>query len=292
MVGHRKTATAIKMSRFNIARNLLKETINNWQACIPSQAAAALAYRGIFAVTPILLIAMAEVSIVFGRQAARKEVSLLFENVMGDQVAQLIEASIASIAQQTSTGRPLTSIIGLGVLLYAATNLFKALKIALNTIWGAPPWPRSGLFTEIRNRLVGLTIVLVVGLFFLLLFIINTAFSLLDTYLAFDYFFTVIQLAASFGALTLIIAVLFKYVPDVNLAWKEIWLGAGVTALLLVVGMWGISLYLTYSNLISAFGAAEAVIVVLIWIYYSAQVFLFGAGFTKAYIAKFGAGEA
>lgn len=234
---------------------------------------------------------MLVVGAVFGQHAAENQISFMLEKTIGQKAAEYIEGNIVSAAERTSSNPTLFSLISLGILLYAATNLFKELKLALDAIWGIPPLAQRGVFVEIKTRLVSLMVVFVIGFFFLSLMVINVVFSAIDAFIAVGDNFHIIQLTGlvvSFGALTFLIAIIYKFVPDTNLAWGDVWIGSAVTAILLNLSFWGIGVYMRFSNAGSIFGAAEALIIILLWIYYTAQVFLFGAAFTRAYATNFG----
>ena len=228
--------------------DLIRATIESWGSEYSSRMAAALAYRGIFSLIPILFIAIIIVGLVFGEQAARNEVSQFLEASVGPEAAGLIESGIASTSLPTSSDKWLISLITLGVLIYAASGLFNEFKHALNTIWNVPRSATIGFFNWIKNRLIAVVMVIGVGFFFLALMMINTAITILDAYVALGSFVKVIGIVASFGATALIIALVYKYVPDVEIAWGDVWIGAIVTALLLTVGIWFIGYYLAYSN--------------------------------------------
>jgi membrane protein len=275
-------------------RLFLQDIISTWQESVPSRSAAALAYRGIFSMAPILFLAMILVAIFFGEETAKNEVALLVESTVGEEAAELIGTQIEVSAKRLGSDRTLVSLISLGVLLYASLVLFRELKIALNTIWGLPPLAKEGVFTLVKHQLVALVMLLSIGIFFVSLVLINNTVSLVDTYILPGELLSlkITGLVASFGMLVLLIALLYKFLPAVDMAWTDVLLGATVTALLTILGIWGISYYLSFSNVGSAFGAAEAAIITLLWIYYTAQVFLFGAVFTKAYATNFGSMKA
>ncbi len=276
------------LDKFTTAYNLIRATIDSWGDDYASRMAAALAYRGIFSLIPILFIAIIIVGLVFGEQAAQNEVAEFLEGSFGPEAAAMIEAGIASTSLPTSSDRWLISLITLGVLIYAASGLFNEFKLALNTIWKVPRSASQGTLNWIKNRFIAVVMVLGVGFFFLSLMIINTTMSYIDAYIPLDTVVKIIGLAASFGATTLIIALVYRYVPDVELSWGDVWIGAIITALLLIVGIWAIGIYLAYSNAGSVYGAAGALLIILLWFYYAATIFLFGAKFTHTFTSKFG----
>ncbi len=270
------------------AFHFVKDTIAAWSADYPSRMAAALAYRGIFSLIPLLFIAIIMVGLVYGRQTAENEVGSFLESTIGPQATEMVLVGLNSTTLPTTSDRWLISLLTLGVLFYAASGLFSELEIAMNTIWQVPYSASTGVWSWLKNRFIAVVMVLGVGFFFLSLMVINTAMSILNAYIGLD---NVIQLtgqAVSLGATALIIAMIYKFTPDIEVTWKDVWLGAIVTALLMVVGIWLLGLYLAYGNVGSAYGAAGALLVILIWFYYSAMIFLFGAKLTQTYATKFG----
>ncbi len=266
----------------------LKSTLTNWSLDNPSRMAAALAYRGVFSMSPILVIVTMVVGFFFGQQAAQEELRVLITEAMGDQAANVILSAISATFDSTRSDRIWATIFSFLVLAYAATGLFNELKGSLNTVWNAPPSATTGIVNTIKSRLVALVMILGLGFFFLALLIINTAISVLVAYFQIDGAVKLLGLVASFGILMLIIALTYKYAPDVTIAWGDVWIGAILTAVLLTLGIWGLGLYLTYSSVGSAYGAAGTLLIILIWIYYSALIFLFGAKFTQSYAVTFG----
>ena len=261
-----------------------------YSASVPSRSAAALAYRGIFSLAPLLLISVLVLSIFVGRQAAQEEINTVVESVLIDESAEMLETSLQVMSWQTDRGYTLTSLIGIGFLIYAASALFKELKIALHSVWGLPPAPKKGPLAFIITQVTAISMVLLVGFFFLLLFLVNVVISLLDTY-AFPGELISLRWGSWLGSLmatALLIGLMYRLVPDVSLPWSDLWVGALVTTVLMMVGIWGINIYLTISDVGSAAGTAGAIIIFLVGFYYAAQVFLFGASFAAAYAKNFG----
>ena len=281
------------MSKSELARMVIKESIENFQASIPFRAGAALAYRGLFALAPTVFISMLIVGSVFGRQVAKQEVELTLNKLLGSKIVQFIDVNASHAVQRfpDPANQILVIVTTVAVLLYAATNMFRELKIALNSIWGIQPEPKITIISEIKGRLIGLTVYFAVGFFFLALTTINVILSKLDAYMDLGHPLYLVQgfgSIASFGVLTMLFAIIYKLTPDVSLAWGDVWIGSAVTALLFMIGVWGLGIYLSISTVGSAFGSAEALIVILVWIYTSAQVFLAGAAFTCAYASNVG----
>ena len=266
----------------------LKSTLSTWGVDNPSRMAAALAYRGVFSMSPILVIITMIVGFFFGQQAAQEELQTLITETMGEQAAGVILTGISATFASTRSDRIWATIFSFLVLAYGATGLFNELQGSLNTVWDAPPSATAGLLNIIKGRLVALVMILGLGFFFLLLLIANTAISVLVAYFDIGGGVKMLGLLVSFGILMAIIGLTYKYAPNVAITWGDIWMGAVLTALLLTLGIWGLGLYLTYSSVGSAYGAAGTMLITLIWIYYSALIFLFGAKYTKNYAVNFG----
>lgn len=278
----------------NNLKNLGADTITLYSESVPSRSAAALAYRGIFSLTPLLLISVLLVGAFVGRETAQEEIGAMVDTVLDEESAEVVEQSVRVMFWRTERDLTLTSLIGLGILVYGASALFKELKIALHSVWGLPPTPKKGLLAFIVTQAIAIVMVFLIGLFLLALVAINIVISLLDTYV-----FTgeVISWAWAgwFGSLltmALLIGLTFRLVPDVSLPWSDLWVGALVTALLMMVGIWGINVYIAFTDVGSALGTTGAIIVLLVGSYYAAQVFLVGASFAGAYAMNFGSQKA
>ena len=193
-----------------------------------------------------------------------------------------------------STKEAISLLLGLAFLAYGASALFKELKIALHAVWGLPPAPKKGLKANIISQVTAVVMVLMIGFFFLLLIVINLAISLLDSYIFYGEL-GLLQWGSLLGSIlvvALLIGFMYRVIPDITLPWSDLWVGALVTTLLMMIGVWGIKLYLTISNVGSAAGTASALIIMLLGIYYAAQVFLLGASFVAAYAKNFGSEKA
>jgi membrane protein len=278
--------------RLKASAALLKDTFNEWLADKASRLGAALAYYTIFSLAPLLIIVIGIAGLVFGEQAVRGELGTQLKATLGEPTAAAIEELLKN-TQQTGTGS-LAAGIGLVVLFFGATGLFVQLQDALNTIWKVMPKPGRPIWSMLRDRL--LSFLLVVGSAFLLLVSLaaTTALSALNRFVPPDalpggfYWWEVINGLVSLGFSILLFAMVYKVLPDVHIAWRDVWIGAAVTGLLFTAGKYLLSLYLSQSSTTSAFGAAASLVVLLLWVYYSAQIFLFGAEFTRVYADRFG----
>jgi membrane protein len=282
------------MGLLNKLKDLGTDTMTSYSESVPSRSAAALAYRGIFSLAPLLFISILVVSIFVGQETAQQQIRTVVGTVLDDETAAMVERLVLVMGQRTDRDYTIVSLVGLAFLVYAASALFRELKIALNSAWGLPPAPKKGPLAFIITQVTAIAMVLLVGFFFLLLLIVNVVISLLDTYIFPGELISLRwgSLLGSLLAMTLLIGLMYRLVPDVRLPWSDLWVGALVTAILMMVGLWGISIYLNISNVGSAFGTAGAIIILLLWFYYAAQVFLFGASFARAYAMNFGSKKA
>jgi membrane protein len=247
---------------------------------------AALAYYTVFSLAPVLVIAIAVAGALFGREAAQGEIVGQIRGLVGEEGATAIQSLIESAGRQDAGG--LATLIGLVVLLFGSTSAFSQLQAALNRIWEVPPQARAGLWDVTRARFLSFAAVLGMG------FLLSVSLVLSAAVAAFGRFgrgwvpeiSSLLELADFLGTMlvhTLLFAMIFKLLPDAPIRWRHVWLGAGVTAGLFFVGKLVIGLYLGTSEVGAAYGAAGWVILILAWVYYSAQIVLFGAEFTRAY---------
>ena len=270
---------------------LLKEAFREWQQDKVSLLAAALAYYTIFSVTPLLVIAIAIAGAVFGEDAAKGEIIQQINELVGEQGAQVIEIGLAN-ANQPQLGS-MASLISLVILLVGASGVFAQLQEALNTVWDVKLKSGGSLWQFLRKRLLSFGMVLAIGFLLLVSLILsailsgisNLEINLLPGWVS---LFRLLNLAISLGMISLLFALIYKYLPDVKIRWQDVWVGAIITALLFTFGKFLIGLYLGKGSLGSAYGAAGSLIIFLAWVFYSAQILLFGAEFTQVYARKYG----
>jgi membrane protein len=269
-------------------REFVKELYAAWSADRPARLAAALAYYGMFSFAPMLYIILIVAGIFIDTLAMADQLFEGLVDTLGYETAKFIQDMIISASQRTSGATTLSSLISLGALMYAATGLFAHLKYSLNIIWQVPPSTSGGMLGFVKTRLLAFVMVLAVGL----LLVLATSFSFFASILTSFFDFGGDLLAGNIisfvGLAALSFALIYKLVPDAAVAWRDVWPGALITATAFAVGRWGLGFYLTHSSVGSAFEAAGALAIVLIAIYYAAQIFLFGAIFTKVYARRFG----
>ncbi|EGJ32177.1 MULTISPECIES: YihY/virulence factor BrkB family protein [Moorena] len=279
---------------------LLKETFKEWKEDNASRLAAALSYYMIFSLAPVLIIAIAIVGSIFGEEAAKGEIVEQIQGLVGEQGAQFIQTAITNANRPDASGG-LASLISIVVLLFGASGVFGELQDALNTIWDVKLKPGRGIWGILKKRILSFLTVLGVGLFLLLSAVISTALSAVRSYKSeflqelgllwlyqLDFVWTILDLLVSFGILSLMFALVYKYLPDVKIAWKDVWVGAIITTLLFNLGKWLLSWYLGRSSFSSSYGAAGSLVVLLAWVYYSSQIIFLGAEFTQVYAKIFG----
>jgi membrane protein len=271
------------------AGELITATVREWWNDRAPQLSAALAFYTIFSLAPILLIAVAIASLVFDSGTAREAIMTQLREYLGPHGVEVVSV-IFRYARERS---PLATGIGLGAALFGATVALVQLQDALNLLWGVPP-PRKWSITHfLRKRLWSLTAVLLISALLLASVIASTAISV-ATRLAPAWaplspgLLRLVEIAVSVIMMTILFGLILKILPEVRLAWGDVWPGALVTSLLFSGGKYLIGLYLAYSSVGSLYGAAGSFVVFLVWIYYSIQVFFLGAEFTKIYTRRFG----
>jgi membrane protein len=255
-----------------------------------------LAYYTIFSLAPLLVIVIAIAGLVGGRDAVQGAAMTQVEGLVGAQGREFVQSMVATAGEQKSTGI-IASVIGIVTLLFGALGAFGELQGSLNTIWEVKPKPAQGLMDTIKRyvltRFFSFTVVLGVGFLLLASLVISAALSAFNEYMGSVLPFppvilTLLNFVVSLGVITLLFAMIYKILPDADIAWKDVWLGALVTALLFNLGKYAIGLYLGQSNVGTTFGAAGSLAILLIWIYYSAQILFLGAEFTQVYANRFG----
>jgi membrane protein len=275
--------------RFKLLLKLLKDST---LACVndnTSMFGAALAYYTAFSLAPILVIAIAVAGLLFGPEAASGQIAAEIKSVVGDDGAKAIESMVADANKPTSSAW--ATVIGFVMLLVGAAGLFGQLQGALNTIWKVKAKPGRGIMGFIRDRFLSFSMVLGTAFLLLISLVVNAILAALGSLFG-EWGASIVgqglNLVTSFAVITLLFAMIFRFLPDAKIAWRDVWLGAVITSLLFSIGKFIIGFYLGQAGTASAYGAAGSLAVLLIWLYYSAQIFLFGAELTKAYADCFG----
>lgn len=278
------------MNLRKIAR-LFRETFKEWQEDNASRIAAALAYYAVFSISPLLVIAIAIAGTFFGQQTAQTQITQQLTDLVGEDGVQPVLMALDNINQPEIKG--VASLISIGVLLLGASGFFAQLQDALNTVWKVKPQPGKGMKIFVRKRISSFLMVLAIGFLLILSLILSAVVSTLSTY-QIDYLpgsailWENLDFIVSLGLMTFIFGLMFKYVPDAKIVWKDVFVGSVMTAVLFLFGKFLLGVYLSKGSLGSAYGAAGSLIVLLAWIYYSAQIILFGAEFTQVYSRIYG----
>ncbi|MBC7882673.1 MAG: YihY/virulence factor BrkB family protein [Anaerolineae bacterium] len=282
--------TSAKGSFWQEAIVLFKEAGSAWSEDKVPRLSAALAYYTFFSLAPLLVIVIAIAGTLFGADAVRGKLDNQIAGLVGQQSAIAIQELVRN-AYQPSSSWIATSLATAAILL-GVSGLFGELQGSLNTIWGVKPKPNRSWLDILKERFVSFSMVF--GIVFLLLvsLVISAAIAavigVLGSALPLPEFVPqVIDTLVSIGVITLLFAMIFKVLPDVQLTWKNVWVGSGLTAVLFVAGKSLISFYLGHSSATSAYGAAGSLVVVLLWVYYTAQILFFGAEFTKVFTRRY-----
>ena len=271
---------------------LLVQAYNAWSEDRVLRFSAALAYYAIFSMAPLVIIAVSAAGLFFGEQAARGEIFQQIERLIGPKAAIEIQAII-----QASSDKPksaLATLIGLGTLIIGASGVFAQLKDALNAIWGVRLKKNAGITSMIKDYVLSFSIVLAIGFLLIISLLFSAALQAMTTYMKgimpLPSFAAPLAELTSFALLTVLFALIYKVLPDVEIGWRDVWTGAVFTSIFFAIGKFLIGLYLGTSSVASSFGAAGALILILTWVYYSTTIFLFGAEFTKVYAREYGCG--
>lgn len=271
---------------------LIKRVSNSWiNDYVPSMGAA-LAYYTMFSLAPLLLIVISVAGLVFGQDAARGEIQAELRSIMGETGAKAVQDLLASV-RQPAEGAAATAL-GLALLLVGATSVFGELQDSLDRIWHVPTRKRSSGWIELlRTRLLSFGMILAIGFLLIVSLVVSAGLASVGRWwspVLGDWYAVaaVIDALGGFALVAAMFALIYKVMPSVRVHWTDVWIGAVFTALLFMVGKLLIGLYIGRSGVVSGFGAAGSLVVVMVWVYYSAQIFLIGAEFTWVYANEFG----
>jgi membrane protein len=275
--------------------DIFKRTYQDWKEDHASRLAASLAYYTIFSLAPLLVIAIAISGFIWRHEDVEAQIMAQSQSLVGAEGATFISDMIRSASNPTEG--ILATIIGIVTLLFGALGVFNELHNALNVIWEVKEEKAESFLQAVKkaliDRFLSFTMVLVIGFLLLVSLVISAGLSATqelvgNTFPIPEFLLQFINLIISIGVITLLFALIYKYLPDTEIPWRFVWLGAFVTAILFSLGKLAIGLYLGNSAIASSFGAAGSLVLLLVWIYYSAQILFFGAEFTQAYANKYG----
>ena len=280
-----------------------KQTFKQWWTLVRSAAdawvddyapsmGAALSYYTIFSLAPLLLIVISVAGLFFGTEAVRGEIFGQLRGLMGDDAAKAIEAILTTVSKPAES--IIATVIGVVVLLIGATAVFGELQDALDRIWRAPLADKSNsLWRILRTRLLSFGMILGIAFLLMVSLVLGAVMAALGKwwgglFVGWEVLAQIVNLLVGFALTTVVFAMIYKLMPRVKVGWEDVWLGALVTSVLFTVGKLLIGLYIGKSGIASGFGAAGSLVIILVWVYYSAQIFLIGAEFTWVYAHTFG----
>ena len=263
--------------------SMLSQAFFAWNAHEGQRLAAAFAFYTILSLAPLVILVIAIVALIFGHSTAQNQLLGQVENMIGHQGSEAVKGMIEH-AQKPVSGT-FAFIIGVMTLLFGASGVFGELRSALNKMWDVKPDKEGAVWVTIKQRFFSFGMVLAVGFLLLVSLMISAALAALGKFLGgflpmLEFVLSAINLVVSLAGIAVLFALIFRYVPETKIAWKDVWIGATVTALLFIIGKFLIGLYLGNAAVGSAYGAAGSLVVVIVWVYYSAMIFLFGAEFT------------
>jgi membrane protein len=266
---------------------LVRQAFKAWVDDKAPSMGAALSYYTVFSIAPLLLIVISIAGLVFGEEAARGAIVAQLQGLLGEQSAQTIE-SVVEATNKPAQG-VVGTVVGILLLLLGATTVFAELQSALDRIWHAPEREQpSGVWGWLQSRILSFGLILGIGFLLLVSLVVSAVLAAFGEWWGgfmggWDVLAQLLNFALSFVLVMVLFAVIYKFMPHVRIEWHDVWIGAAVTALLFTIGKHLIGLYIGKSGVTSTFGAAGSLVVLLLWVYYSAQIFLLGAEFTWAY---------
>ncbi|SDL45685.1 membrane protein [Catalinimonas alkaloidigena] len=282
----------IKNFKLSHLWSLLKETYKEWNDDEPFRQSAVVAYYAIFSLPALMIIIVKLAGYFYGEEAVQGKISGQISQAIGPQAAEGVQDMIANSATEGST--TIAIIIGVATLLFGATGVFYQLQQTLNYIWEVRIDPKSGIKKLVVDRATSLGLIIAIGFLLLISLVLTSALSAfsdwIEQYVP-DFLmavFFVAEFALSFGVVTLLFAIIFKVLPDVEIEWRTVWVGALMTAFLFVVGKFALGIYFGKADPASAYGAAGSVILILLWVSYSCLILFFGAEFTQVYARRYG----
>lgn len=271
---------------------LLRAAGENWVKDYAQSMGAALAFYTMFSIAPLLLIVISVAGFVFGEEAARGEIYVQLHGMLGSAGASAVQSLLEQVGRSSESG--LATVFGSVLLFVGATSVFAELQDALDRIWRVPHRaPSSGLWSLLRARLLSFGMILGFGFLLIVSLALSAALAAVGRWwdpqaIGWLTAANAIEVSLSIGLVTCIFAMIYKVMPRAGVAWRNVWVGAAFTSLLFLAGKFLIGVYIGHSGISTLFGAAASLVVVLLWVYYSAQIFLFGAEFTWVYSHAFG----
>lgn len=271
--------------------DLLKTTFQEWNEDKVPRLAAALAYYTAFSIAPLLIVVIAVIGLALGQDAARTQIINQIRGELGQDAAQVIQTMIESTSDK-DTGI-IATLVGIVAVVLGAAGFFGQLQDALNTIWEVTPKPGGGILNMVKERFFSFTMVLGIAFLLLVSLLISSLVTNISTLVGgmlpgTEFLAQAINFLVSFLIITFLFALIYKVLPDVTIDWRDVWVGAAMTALLFNIGKLLLGLYVGNTEFSSTYGAAGSIVVLLVWVYYTAQILMFGAEFTQVYARRYG----
>lgn len=272
--------------------NLIKQTFSAWQEREPFNSSIIVAYYTIFSLPGLLVIVINVAGYFFGKDTVTEEISTQIGGLIGNNVVHEVQG-IAQRASETKGG-VISTILSIATLLFGATGVFYHVQQILNKIWEVEPKPKQRVWRLIRDRLFSFGLVLAVGFLLLVSLVLSAALSAVSNWVgthlseAVTFLFSVLDFIVSMGVVTLLFASMFKFLPDAKIKWKDVWVGAILTAVLFTIAKIALGLYFGKSDPTSAYGAAGTIVLIMLWVSYAGLILFFGAEFTKVYSTRHG----
>lgn len=271
--------------------SLLKTTYKEWNDDDPWRMSATMSYYAIFSLPGLLMIVITVAGWAFGDDAVQGELSEQISEMIGPEAAKNVEAMISNVHEtENSTWG---AIIGIATIIFGATGFFYQLQKSLNQVWDVEV-KQEGIKRLLLDRVMSFSVILIIGFLLLISLVLTTALSALSDFILqylpsyLYYFFYVVEFLISYGLITLLFGMIYKILPDVNIQWRTVWVGAAVTAVLFVIGKFAMGIYFGNTDPGSAYGAAGSLILILLWVSYSCLILFFGAEFTQVYARRYG----
>lgn len=273
--------------------SLLKATFTEWNEREPFNNSIIISYYTIFSLPGLLVIIVNLAGYFFGYEAVTNQISAQVDSLVGGNAAEDIEKIVAR-ATEDKQGFTISSILGISTLVFGATGVFYQLQQILNKMWEVKPQPKQMILKFIKDRVFSFGLILVVGFLLLVSLVLSAAMSAVSSWVA-TYLsegvlivFRIFDFVVSFGIVTLLFAAIYKFLPDAKIKWRDVWIGAMMTAVLFVIAKFALGLYFGNSDPGSTYGAAGSIILIMLWVSYSGMILLFGAEFTQVYANRYG----
>jgi len=272
---------------------MLKTAFQEWNEDKAARLAAALAYYTLFSLAPLLILVIAIAGLFFDSVAVREQIMNQVQSLVGGSSADFVRTVLDNANRPGDNSGVIASLISIGLLLVGATGVLTQLQMSLNTIWNVEARTDIGFINLLRKRLLSLGMIVVIGFLLLVSLVISSVIAGFSEYLnnllpSLDAIVQLLHFVVSLGITTFLFAMIFKFLPDVVITWGDVWFGALATAILFSFGKYLIALYLGNSSFASSYGAAGSVVILLIWVFFSAQILFYGAELTQVYCRRYG----